>query len=276
VPDAGDEEGASLNEGFDYPDSGGGAGYYPSSQVVSGADDWDADFPPPPDLFPSDWVSPQYGHTVSDLHLYAGNVAVQESDDSFNNSDPNGAPEADRATQMDGSIEQGKAVVVDKAEEEPQLLKEPEAISPDEHRPQIGIAESVSLDHAQPVENSEPNPKIPPQLSRSDEIEELVANTQNYLVSPIQGGEGTAVHMITVVLRSTGDKTRDVLRMRSIHGTAMSFPGNDRFAFHVFEKGHGYLVEFPNFTTGLCPDLLSKLRLLAGSENVRVEPIMFQ
>jgi hypothetical protein len=82
--------------------------------------------------------------------------------------------------------------------------------------------------------------------------------------------------MITVVLRSSGDKTRDVLRMRRIHGTAMSFPGNDRFAFHVFEKGHGYLVEFPNFTTGLCPDLLSKLRLLAGSENVRVEPITFQ
>ena len=82
--------------------------------------------------------------------------------------------------------------------------------------------------------------------------------------------------MITVVLRTTGDKTRDVLRMRRIHGTVMSYPGNDRFAFHVYERTRGYLVEFPNFTTGLNPELISKLNLLVGPENVRVEPITFQ
>jgi hypothetical protein len=81
--------------------------------------------------------------------------------------------------------------------------------------------------------------------------------------------------MITVVLRASGDKTRDVLRLRRIHGTIMSYPGNDRFAFQVFERGRGYLVEFPNFTTGMCNELVSKLRMLVGSENVRVEPITF-
>ena len=39
---------------------------------------------------------------------------------------------------------------------------------------------------------------------------------------------------------------------------------------------HGYLVEFPNFTTGLCQELLSRLQLMVGSENVRVERIMLQ
>jgi hypothetical protein len=84
------------------------------------------------------------------------------------------------------------------------------------------------------------------------------------------------VHMITCVLRTMGDKTRDVLRLRRIHGTVMSYPGNDRFAFHVFERGRGYLVEFPNFTTGVCPELIAKLQYLVGQENVRVEPITFQ
>jgi hypothetical protein len=50
----------------------------------------------------------------------------------------------------------------------------------------------------------------------------------------------------------------------------------DRFAFQVFERGRGYLVEFPNFTTGMCGELVAKLNQLVGVENVRVEPITFQ
>jgi DNA polymerase-3 subunit alpha len=81
--------------------------------------------------------------------------------------------------------------------------------------------------------------------------------------------------MITVVLRSTGDKTRDVLRLRRIHGIITSYPGEDRFAFHVFERGRGYLLEFPNFTAGLCPELMARLSALVGPDSVHVEPITF-
>jgi hypothetical protein len=97
-----------------------------------------------------------------------------------------------------------------------------------------------------------------------------------YIIPPPAPREGEAVYMITIVLRATGDKTRDVLRMRRIHGIASTYPGNDRLAFHVFERGLGYLVEFPNFTTGWSPELISRLNFLVGSENVRVEPITFQ
>ena len=97
-----------------------------------------------------------------------------------------------------------------------------------------------------------------------------------YLVPPAVAGSSEQVQMVTVVMRASGDKTRDVLRLRRIHGTVMSFPGNDRFAFHVFERNRGYLLEFPNFTTGICSDLIAKLQFLVGSENVRVEPITFQ
>lgn len=97
-----------------------------------------------------------------------------------------------------------------------------------------------------------------------------------YLVPPAASQDSTAVHMITVVLRTCGDKTRDVLRLRRMHGILMSYPGNDRFAFQVFERERGYLVEFPNFTTGLCPELVTRLRMLVGNDNVTVERITFQ
>jgi hypothetical protein len=97
-----------------------------------------------------------------------------------------------------------------------------------------------------------------------------------FILSPHPAPGSESVHMITVVMRSTGDKTRDVLRMRRIHGTVTSYPGNDRFAIHIFERNRGYLVEFPNLTTGLCPELVSRLTFLMGTDNVRVETITFQ
>jgi hypothetical protein len=106
--------------------------------------------------------------------------------------------------------------------------------------------------------------------------QEKLLNMPPYLVSPLASSSSDQVNMITVVLRSSGDKTRDVLRLRRIHGTVMSYPGYDRFAFQVYERGRGYIVEFPNFTTGLCPELIAKLNQLVGSENIRVEPILFQ
>jgi DNA polymerase III subunit alpha len=97
-----------------------------------------------------------------------------------------------------------------------------------------------------------------------------------YILPPEPASDGSTVHMITVILRSTGDKTRDVLRVRRIHGLATSYPGKDRFALKVYERNRGYLVEFPNLTTLYCPDLISTLQLLVGQENVHVEPITFQ
>jgi DNA polymerase-3 subunit alpha len=98
-----------------------------------------------------------------------------------------------------------------------------------------------------------------------------------YLVSPtpLDGSTGE-VRMLTVVLRATGDKTRDVLRIRRIHGIITSYPGNDRFAIHVYERGRGYLLEFPNFTVGVTTELADRLTALLGVENIRVETITFQ
>jgi DNA polymerase III subunit alpha len=101
----------------------------------------------------------------------------------------------------------------------------------------------------------------------------------HYIVSPPESKinqDDQEVRMLTVVFRSTGDKTRDVLRLRRIHGIITSYPGNDRFGFHVFERGRGYLLEFPNFTAGICNELLARIRPLVGVENIRIEVITFQ
>ena len=102
------------------------------------------------------------------------------------------------------------------------------------------------------------------------------AGISPYLVAPLQEPGNTGqVRMLTVVLRSSPDKTRDVLRLRRIHGIIMTYPGDDRFAIQVYEKGRGYLLEFPNSTTGITQELLDRLHGLVGVENIRVDVITF-
>jgi hypothetical protein len=96
------------------------------------------------------------------------------------------------------------------------------------------------------------------------------------IVPPLRGEASEDVNMITVILRPREDKARDKLLLRRIFGVMISQPGNDRFAFHIFEQGKGHLLEFPNLTTGLCPELIEQINFLVGSDNVRVEPITFQ
>jgi len=86
----------------------------------------------------------------------------------------------------------------------------------------------------------------------------------------------TQPRMIKVVFRSTGDKLRDVRRLKGVHGRLRSYPGRDKFAFVLFEGTGHYQLEFPNDTTGICPTLLEKLAELVGEENVLVEPIRIQ
>src|SRR5215510_5384889 len=81
---------------------------------------------------------------------------------------------------------------------------------------------------------------------------------------------------ITVTLRTTGDKERDKRRIKTIYGTLISFHGKDRFSFQVFENGSGYLIDFPNDTTRVCPEMLERLKKLMGEESWRVEEITFQ
>ena len=79
-----------------------------------------------------------------------------------------------------------------------------------------------------------------------------------------------------VTLRPTGDKERDKRRIKTLYGTLISYHGRDKFSFQIFESGKGHLIDFPNDTTRICPELLERLKKLMGEENWRVEEITFQ
>ena len=99
------------------------------------------------------------------------------------------------------------------------------------------------------------------------------------LYVPLAKEEQNAEHppqQITVILRPTGDKERDRRRIKTLYGTLISYHGSDKFSFQIFENGKGHLIDFPNDTTRLCPELFTRLKKLIGEESWRVEEITFQ
>lgn len=81
----------------------------------------------------------------------------------------------------------------------------------------------------------------------------------------------SGVKMLTISLHSSGDKKRDTLRLRRVHGLLSSYAGQDRFALIVSEAARRYRLEFPSFTTGYCKDLHARLDRMLGESCVQVE-----
>jgi len=82
--------------------------------------------------------------------------------------------------------------------------------------------------------------------------------------------------MVTVILRASGEKERDIRRLKCVHGLLRSSPGNDHFCFYIFETGHRHLLDFPNDTTGVNSQLIERLVELVGNDNVQVEALKLQ
>ncbi len=80
--------------------------------------------------------------------------------------------------------------------------------------------------------------------------------------------------MLTVVLRHTSDKNRDIRRLFRVHGLLHACPGQDRFSFLIYEGGHYFLMEFPNESTHITHGLIRKVaELVGGEDNLRIERI---
>ena len=108
------------------------------------------------------------------------------------------------------------------------------------------------------------------------------SNQEDYIkppmiVSPLPNdvpfGKKTDTRMITVTIRSSGEKERDLRRMRMVHGVLNSFPGRDRYCFLVYEHGYRHLLDFPNHTTNVNNDMINQLTEIVGKDNIRVETI---
>jgi DNA polymerase-3 subunit alpha len=217
--------------------------------------------PPPPDLFPPDWEWSDRDRAAGAASYTTG---VQPGPSS---------PEPEVKSPSEGSrppdAPEPAAVVVEAvftgSQQGPVEPVVQEVEQPVPQVPRLSIQEPAAI-----LPQADPQPDRP-------QVEKPGFLPTGYLVSPPPNLDTNAsVRMLTIVLRSTGDKTRDVLRLRRIHGRIISYPGIDRFAFQVFERGRFYLLEFPNFTAGINNELLAWLSALVGPDNVRIEPITFQ
>ena len=148
--------------------------------------------------------------------------------------------------------------------------------SADEHTPVDGRS-------IKPSGNDIAKPQIPAgMISSTDNVPVVIpppaVMTPKLPVSslPARLDDNHPPQLLTVILRPTGDPQRDIRRISRLHGTFISYPGKDHFSFQIFEDGRGHLIEFPNDTTHLCTDLLTRLKDAVGEGNLRVEPILYQ
>ena len=233
-------------------------------------DDWYWEGMPPPPETPSDWEFVVAG-------LKTGDILEEYPNDPDPTMDDFPGFQEQPITNTSGITENVLESDLMPTRGPDNVLEAPIAVAPH-------ISDSDgTLDKVDNKKVGEPkDPSLSTTLSERNPLPQAKIEGSNhlppYLLSPIGFGEieSGEVHMVTVVLRSSGDKMRDVLRLRRIHGIMITYPGNDRFAFHIFERGRGYLLEFPNYTAGINDELLERLRNLAGTENVRVETITFQ
>ena len=204
---------------------------------------WDDDGPPPPDAFPPGWddfLEP-VASVKTPVEAYSELVTA--------------------AKMPESSVEREKPIHAQVYEPEPE----------GEQKPSVTEATPMPVDVAhQPVVEL-PIPSVEP-LIQPKFSEKII----NPIIPPMPTTDGKGISMITVILRPRADKVRDNLLLRRVFGLMISSPGNDRFAFHIFEKGRGHLLEFPNLATGITPELVARLNDLVGPENVRIEPITFQ
>ncbi|HEY9152737.1 MAG TPA: DNA polymerase III subunit alpha [Anaerolineales bacterium] len=194
------------------------------------------DVPPPPDNFPADWED-EWQPTLEHAEI----AARDESKIEEKIIEPRDETES---TKVESKVEDVKPI---EAPREALALRPPSTLPPFSGK--MG-GEGGGLE-----------PKLPPSLYVP------LAQEEDSTHPPKQ---------ITVILRSTGDKDRDKRRIKTLYGTLISFHGNDRFSFHVFENGKGHLIDFPSDTTRIDAELLSRLKKLMGEESWRVEEIRFQ
>ena len=231
--------------------------------------DWQDDsMPPPPDAFPPDWGLIE--------ELAPGGFVLEGERVSTRSQEDNSLPNPGYTEDPE------KEDVVEVEETETRILTE-------ETVPDAAISTSQSTE-TEPVVEISPAVhmvKEPLQSSTADTFRDsstvsVIAPDEDvdpslprpYIPPPAVESDG--VRMVTIILRPTGDKLRDNLRMRQAYGALISYPGSDRFAFLVSERGRSYQVEFPNFTTGINPELVVRLQRLVGAENVKVEQLTFQ
>ena len=195
---------------------------------------------------------------------------------SFSQDEAMAAYESEVSLEMLASADGSAAELVSMADD---ALQTPEPALPD-----LPLDSRLPLFNVPPMTYME-EPAVPlhphPAANPAPDFQPPLFLTMSFFVPPLPVGEASSAadsepRMVTVILRSSSDKPRDVRRLRRIYNVLRSYPGPDKFSFLVFEGGRRFLMDFPNDTTGISSELIRKLIELVGEGNVSVEPIKLQ
>jgi DNA polymerase III subunit alpha len=200
--------------------------------------EWDTDGPPPPENFPTDWEQ------TWQPSFEAAKMAAQP-EPKFKKNEPVSLPPE----------------TVPAPDPEPELADpaEAQASSPEAPTGPDTTTEAAGPElYVQAVEQP---------INAAFRLPSL------YVPVAQSGDRAHAPQQITVLLRPTGDPERDKRRIKTLYGTLISFHGQDRFSFQIYEGEKGHLIDFPNDTTRLCPEMLARLKKLIGQESWRIEQI---
>jgi DNA polymerase-3 subunit alpha len=93
--------------------------------------------------------------------------------------------------------------------------------------------------------------------------------------APLMNGErlprGAGARRLRLTIQRSGDGRADAKRVGDVHRLLVSFRGPDRFAFYVVGGAKGnYELDFPNDTTLICDELLTRLRSLLGPQSIHL------
>ncbi len=85
--------------------------------------------------------------------------------------------------------------------------------------------------------------------------------------------EARPPHLLTLVVRRSGDDERDRKRLRRLHGYLTQYPGQDRFRFELVGNGKRAVLDFPDNTIEINDDVLDFAERMLGADSVFVEPL---
>jgi DNA polymerase-3 subunit alpha len=141
--------------------------------------------------------------------------------------------------------------VIKSPKPKPEITAKPENVS------------TSAKDHIQvPKSSRQESPPAPRPMPRANSIQ-----------APAK--EDHAPQMVTVTLRSAGEPIKDQRRIQRLHGAFISCPGRDHFALYIKENGHSFMMEFPNDTTHVCPELLADIKKIVSENDISIEPILY-
>ncbi len=155
---------------------------------------------------------------------------------------------------------QTKVVVEEIVETPAEIIQEPDSIQQQnrlfKQARNVAMADTPLSDEPSPVKKA---PVIP-------------LNIENILVSKDPSKD--EFRMVTIILRANQKGTeQSLMRMKRIVRIMKSYPGRDKFGLMIFENGERISIEFPNDTTGYCPELMRRLKEMVGEDNVQVKTL---